>query len=289
MEYNKSIFSNQLKEILGEDRVLIEEPMCKHTTFRIGGAAEWFVLVHKIEELQEVTTLCREQQVPYYVVGNGSDLLVSDTGVSGVIIRLAGDFETIELEELPETVEIKTSEKVVTRYVDPLDFVADPTKNGIFENIGWLARCIHLSKEKIKSFFGADTLERLIQKQIVPLDSNDDFVLDVYEIWDKEEKKVYWFIFEADDFFLCQKEDPLGLSGFFPMAKPIFSSMTNDSLIPVSDFQMIEGLLEEFSGLTERMRLLMNAIKVSGVYDASFSRLSDIFDKDSCSTAVWAE
>ena len=207
-----------------------------------------------------------------------NDYLIFGTGI--LWESYEAEFETIDLEELPESVEIKTSEKVVTRYVDPLDFVADPTQNGIFENIGWLARCIHLSKEKIKSFFGADTLERLIQKQIVPLDSNDDFVLDVYEIWDKEEKKVYWFIFEADDFFLCQKDDPLGLSGFFPMAKPIFSSMTNDSLIPVSDFQMIEGLLEEFSGLTERMRLLMNAIKVSGVYDASFSRLSDIFDKD---------
>ena len=100
MEYNKNIFSNQLKEILGEDRVLIDEPMCKHTTFRIGGPAEWFVLVHKIEELQQVTMLCKEQEVSYYVIGNGSDLLVSDTGVSGVIIRLAGDFETIELEEI---------------------------------------------------------------------------------------------------------------------------------------------------------------------------------------------
>ena len=100
MEYNKNIFSNQLKEILGEDRVLIDEPMCKHTTFRIGGPAEWFVLVHKIEELQQVTMLCKEQGVLYYVIGNGSDLLVSDTGVSGVIIRLAGDFETIELEEI---------------------------------------------------------------------------------------------------------------------------------------------------------------------------------------------
>lgn len=100
MEYNKSIFSNQLKEILGEDRVLIDEPMRKHTTFRIGGPAEWFVLVHKIEELQQVTMLCKEHNVPYYVVGNGSDLLVSDTGVSGVVIRLAGDFETIEIEEI---------------------------------------------------------------------------------------------------------------------------------------------------------------------------------------------
>ena len=100
MEYNKNIFSNQLKEILGEDRVLIDEPMCKHTTFRIGGPAEWFILVHKIEELQQVTLLCKEQEVAYYVIGNGSDLLVSDTGVSGVIIRLAGDFEKIELEEI---------------------------------------------------------------------------------------------------------------------------------------------------------------------------------------------
>ena len=100
MEYNKSIFSNQLKEILGEDKVQMDEPMSKHTTFRIGGPAEWFVFVHKIEELQKVTMLCKEWEVPYYVVGNGSDLLVSDTGVSGVIIRLAGDFETIEIEEI---------------------------------------------------------------------------------------------------------------------------------------------------------------------------------------------
>ena len=100
MEYNKSIFSNQLKEILGEDKVRMDEPMGKHTTFRIGGPAEWFVFVHKIEELQKVTMLCNEWKVSYYVVGNGSDLLVSDTGVSGVIIRLAGDFETIEIEEI---------------------------------------------------------------------------------------------------------------------------------------------------------------------------------------------
>ena len=207
-----------------------------------------------------------------------NDYLIFGTGI--LWESYEADFETIDLEDLPEPIEIKTSEKVVTRYIDPLDFVADTTQNGIFENIGWVARCIHLNKEKIKSFFGAEVLSRLIQKQIIKVDAPDDFVLDVYEIWDKEEKKVYWFCFEAEDFFLSERKDPLGLSGFFPMPKPIFSSMTNDSMIPVSDFQMIEGLLEEFSGITERMRLLMSAIKVSGVYDASFSRLSDIFDKD---------
>ncbi|MBO7244448.1 MAG: hypothetical protein J6V53_04115 [Alphaproteobacteria bacterium] len=190
------------------------------------------------------------------------------------------DFETVEVLGSEEPLEIKTGEKVITRYVDPLDFVADTSQNGIFENISWVARCIHMSKEKIKSFFGADMFDRLVQKGILSLTGEEDFVLDVYEIWDKEEKKVYWFSFEVEDFFLCEKSDPLGLSGFFPMPKPIFASMTNDSLIPVSDFQMIEGLLEEFSGVTERMRLLMQAIKVSGVYDASFSRISDIFDKD---------
>ncbi len=207
-----------------------------------------------------------------------NDYLIFGTGI--LWESYEAEFEEIPFHGELKNLEVKTHEKVVTRYLDPLDFVADVSQNGIFENLSWVARCIHLNKAKLKSFFGEEMFSRLIQKGVVPLDEKEDFVLDVYEIWDKEERKVFWFSFEADDFFLLQKEDPLGLTDFFPMPKPIFASMTNDSLIPVSDFEMIEELLKELSGVTHRMRLLMNAIKVSGIYDASFSRLSDIFDKD---------
>lgn len=91
--------TGRLREIVGEKRVLTNEPMAKHTTFRVGGAAEWFVLAGSETELKQVLLLCREQNVPYCVVGNGSDLLVSDSGIEGVVIRLTGEFEEISKKE----------------------------------------------------------------------------------------------------------------------------------------------------------------------------------------------
>ena len=95
----KESMQRRLQEILGENHVFPEEPMKKHITFRVGGPAEWFVLVDTTEQLKQVMALCKEQEEPYYVIGNGSDLLVSDTGVRGVIIRLAGEFEEITSKE----------------------------------------------------------------------------------------------------------------------------------------------------------------------------------------------
>lgn len=89
----------RLQEILGENHVFPEEPMAKHTTFRVGGPAEWFVLVDTVEQLNAVLALCKECRKPYVVIGNGSNLLVSDSGVCGVVIRLSGEFETIEIRE----------------------------------------------------------------------------------------------------------------------------------------------------------------------------------------------
>ena len=97
---NETIMLHRLQEILGEENVFSQEPMAKHTTFRVGGPAQWFVLVSTIEQLKQIITLCQEQQVPYYVIGNGSDILVSDTGVRGVMIRLVGEFELVTLKEL---------------------------------------------------------------------------------------------------------------------------------------------------------------------------------------------
>ena len=92
---NKKVMLCRLQEILGAEHVFPEEPMAKHITFRVGGPAEWFVRVNTIEQLKQVLALCKEQEEPYYIIGNGSDLLVSDAGVRGVIIRLAGEFEEV--------------------------------------------------------------------------------------------------------------------------------------------------------------------------------------------------
>lgn len=74
------------------------EPMRDHTSFKIGGDAEVFITVKTISELKSVLSLCREYNVPYLLIGNGSNLLVSDEGIKGAVIRLEGDFKKIEVD-----------------------------------------------------------------------------------------------------------------------------------------------------------------------------------------------
>ncbi len=78
----------ELVLILDKKNIYINEMMSKHTTFRIGGPADYFVTPEKVEEVCNVVKLCKEHSIPYYIVGNGSNLLVGDKGFRGVIISL---------------------------------------------------------------------------------------------------------------------------------------------------------------------------------------------------------
>ena len=70
-------------------------PMKEHTSFKIGGNADFFVSVKNTDELKAIIALCRENAVPYMLIGNGSNLLINDEGIKGAVIRLDGDFKTI--------------------------------------------------------------------------------------------------------------------------------------------------------------------------------------------------
>lgn len=77
--------------------VRINEPMKRHTSFRAGGEAKWFAIPETTEELKAVIHACKKADTPWYVVGNGSNLLVSDEGFPGVIISTA-KFDKLEIE-----------------------------------------------------------------------------------------------------------------------------------------------------------------------------------------------
>ena len=85
-------------DLLGEDRVLFREPMSRHTTFRIGGPAEIFLMPESFEQIRDILLLCRQEQLPYFVLGNGSNLIVSDSGYRGVIIQMDRNMGDIKLE-----------------------------------------------------------------------------------------------------------------------------------------------------------------------------------------------
>lgn len=87
-------FSN----LLGNEKVRINEPMNRHTTFRIGGQADYFLLPSSSEEVKGILEICKEESLQYFILGNGSNLLVSDEGYRGVIIQLYRNYGGLTLE-----------------------------------------------------------------------------------------------------------------------------------------------------------------------------------------------
>lgn len=86
-----------LETIVGKENMIINEPMTKHTTFKIGGCADFFITPETVQQIREIVTYCRQMNINYFVIGNGSNLLVSDDGFRGVIIQLYDKFNHVEL------------------------------------------------------------------------------------------------------------------------------------------------------------------------------------------------
>lgn len=95
----KQEFYERLREILGEEgQVQIDEPLKKHTTFRIGGPAKYFCLPRTPKQLSGIIAACRTFGENYYILGNGSNVLASDGGYDGVVIQLFQNWNEIRIE-----------------------------------------------------------------------------------------------------------------------------------------------------------------------------------------------
>ena len=93
---DKSDIIYNLAKTLGCE-VLKNEPMSKHTSFKIGGTADTYVKVDTLSKLSAILKECKQSDIEYILLGNGSNVLVSDDGIRGVVIRLDGDFRQIAL------------------------------------------------------------------------------------------------------------------------------------------------------------------------------------------------
>ena len=91
-------FYDKLNNVIGKDSILIDEPMSRHTTFRVGGPADFFVTPKAKEEVRDVIRICKEAGMPYYIIGNGSNLLVSDAGYRGVIVQIYKEMNEVKVE-----------------------------------------------------------------------------------------------------------------------------------------------------------------------------------------------
>lgn len=83
---NKQILEN-LEKIISKERIKQNEPMKNHTSFKIGGPAEFYIKITSIEELQKILEFVKKEKIKITILGNGSNVLVSDSGIQGIVIR----------------------------------------------------------------------------------------------------------------------------------------------------------------------------------------------------------
>ncbi|OFI07492.1 UDP-N-acetylenolpyruvoylglucosamine reductase [Clostridium acetireducens DSM 10703] len=91
-------FTIKLKKVFKSENILINEPMKNHTSFKVGGPVDILVMPETYKEVLFVIELCKEYSIPYYLIGNGSNLLVRDGGIRGVVIKLC-KLDKVEIKE----------------------------------------------------------------------------------------------------------------------------------------------------------------------------------------------
>lgn len=96
---NKKDINNQLLQILDENELLTDEPMKLHTSFKIGGPADFYVIPGDIEKLKKTVEICNEYNIPNFIIGNGSNLLVTDKGYRGVIIQIGKNLSNVHIND----------------------------------------------------------------------------------------------------------------------------------------------------------------------------------------------
>ena len=96
---SRELLQRKLESIVGAPNVLTDEPMATHTTFRVGGPADLFVMPSSIEEVKEVLGACDAAGEKTYIVGRGSNLLVADSGLRGFVVQLAGNFAQADVRD----------------------------------------------------------------------------------------------------------------------------------------------------------------------------------------------
>ena len=192
-----------------------------------------------------------------------------------------------EANENPERIEYECAP---VDYVHWKEFGHSPGAR-TWEEVTCVWRKVYMSRPALVERFG----EELGYK--IPLDTkpSDDknsykptdgvYEAVIYEIWDKETGKVLW-ISKSLGKIIDERDDPLQLENFFPCPKPLYSTLTTDSLEPIPDFVIYQDQARELDTLCDRIDGLINALKVRGVYDASSSELQRLFSEGENNTLI---
>ena len=155
---------------------------------------------------------------------------------------------------------------------------------------GWVARRVSMTRAQgVKRFgniFKQVPLKEMGQGMELENDDMPDRVREVigrasvWEIWDAVTKRTVWICRDYLDKVLDERDDPLGLEGFFPCPCPAYGTVGNGRLVPTPDYLQYEKLADELDEQTRRISHLTDALRVAGVYDASMEGLGQLLEYD---------
>lgn len=241
------------------------------------------MLNHDVAEDDESTY----PEVTQQAVG---DFLI--VGLGQVWYRYEVETETAKTEEvvdpttgtvLAEAVEYETivDEDAPADYVYWEDFWWSPART--WQDVRWVARGVYMNREELIARFGEkigkDIPVTKQKKGGMAGPQNDPWEkARVFEIWDKTTKCAYWHVMGYN--IICDyKEDPLKLRGFFPCPKPLMANATTTVFMPRADYLLAQDQYQQINDLTTRLKYLIKACKVVGVYDKNSTAVGRVFQE----------
>ena len=214
------------------------------------------------------------------------DLLLVARGVSWVRFK-----PTIVNEDNPSDPKNPLKRVVAVRtpidYVVWLDFLHAP-KNTWAEvaEAGWVARRVSMTRDEGIARFG-EVFSQVPLSDDRDSDENDAAEIrevigkaNVWEIWDASTRTAIWLCRDYADSVLDERSDPLGLDEFFPCPCPAFGSLPNNKLVPTPDYLQYENLADQLDQQTYRIGVLVDAVRVTGVYDATLEGIGRMLEDD---------
>ena len=183
------------------------------------------------------------------------------------------------------------AERVCFEHVQWDDFRCEPCRN--WKDVTWVAFRLFLTKKELVDRFGEagesvpcdhTSRESVTGTPNSPNNSDRDEENrgKVWEIWDRTTRRVTFLAPEVDGgdgkgMILSEEDDPLSLTGFFPVPQPLYTTEDPSSLIPVPDYEIYSVLAGDLDRTTKRIIHLTKAIKVAGIYDASLPELQNLY------------
>ena len=193
---------------------------------------------------------------------------VAPQGIEDYVLQVTEDLEHGE-NAVMEQIDYECAP---TDYVHWKDFGHSTART--WEEVSQVWRWVYMTKEALVERFGEEAAAKIpLDQGPEPLNAYNESKktynrAKICELWDKETLKVYWFCKGLTQ-IIDVRDDPLELEGFFPCGRPLYATLTSDSLVPVPDFVLYQDQAMELDILSDRIDGLVKALRVRGVYDAS--------------------